>query len=117
MAAALLGAALTVGIGARAQAAPGYVVNEIEVTDETVFQTYRTQQSALIRSFDGRFLARGSTTETIAGAPAASRVVIYVFDSMEKLRAWRNAPEQTALNAIRDRSSKFRSFAVEGEPQ
>lgn len=116
-AASLLGTiiALTAWHGAQAQTkAPAYVVNEIEVTDPAGFQTYAARQGALLQSFGGRFLVRGGATETIAGTPVGQRVVIYVFEGMDKLEAWRKAPEQQELTAIRDRSSRFRSFAVEG---
>jgi uncharacterized protein (DUF1330 family) len=94
--------------------APAYVVNEIDVTDPVLFKTYAERQGALIKSFGGRFLARGGKAEIIAGAPLRQRTVVYVFDSMEKVEAWHNAPEQKELAVIRDKSSNFRSFAVEG---
>lgn len=103
--------------GIHAQAASpahAYVVNEIEVTDQGGFATYAKRQGALIEKFGGHFLARGGATETIAGAPTKARVAIYVFDSLAKADAWRNAPEQTELVALRDKSSNFRSYIVEG---
>lgn len=111
---AAMGTFLLAGTAVRAQAAQAYVVNEIEVTDPATFQTYSTRQGALIQSFGGRFLARGGAAETIAGSPVQTRIVIYAFDSVEKMHAWRAAPEQAALIALRDKSSHFRSFAVEG---
>lgn len=115
--AALAAAAIvTTAVQARhaRNSAPAYVINEIDVTDPAMFKTYAERQGILIASFGGRFLARGGKTETIAGSPLRKRTVIYVFDSMDKIEAWHNAPEQTELAAIRDKSSNFRSFAVEG---
>lgn len=94
--------------------APAYVVNEIEVTNPAGFAMYAKRQGALIEKFGGRFLARGGSTEAIAGPPAKSRVAIYVFANLAKAEAWHNAPEQTELAALRDGSSKFRSYIVEG---
>jgi len=48
------------------------------------------------------------------GAPTKSRVAIYVFDSLAKANAWHDAPEQKELVALRDKSSNFRSYIVEG---
>lgn len=112
-AATAFGAATVQGAPAKDQPM-AYVVNEIDVTDPAVFKTYAERQGALIRSFGGQFLARGGKTETIAGAALRQRTVIYVFDDMDQLQAWRNAPEQKELTALRDKSSNFRSFAVEG---
>jgi uncharacterized protein (DUF1330 family) len=96
------------------QPAPAYVINEIEVTDPAVFADYATRQGELVDRFGGRFLIRGGEPDTVAGAPLRQRVTVYVFDSMAQARAWRAAPEQSELAAIRDRASKFRSFIVEG---
>ncbi len=40
-----------------------------------------------------------------------------VWDSMEKIQAWRANPEYIELRKIGDKYAKFRSFAVEGVPQ
>jgi uncharacterized protein (DUF1330 family) len=96
---------------------PVYVVAEIEVTDPATYQTYVDRNGALVQSFGGRFLARGGKTEAIAGLPPRQRTAIYTFESMEKMQAWRDSPQYKELIAIRDKSSNFRSFAVEGTIQ
>jgi len=114
LAAACLGPMAARSLQAQSRpAAPAYVVNEIEVTDTTGFASYAARQGALIERFGGKFLARGGQADSIAGAQP-QRVTIYVFDSMAKARAWRDAPEQKELDAIRDKASHFRSFIVEG---
>ncbi|HEY1545038.1 MAG TPA: DUF1330 domain-containing protein [Xanthobacteraceae bacterium] len=93
---------------------PAYVINEVQVTDQAGFATYAKRQGVLIEKFGGHFLARGGATEMIAGQPTKSRITIYAFDSMAKANAWHDAPEQAELVAIRDKSSVFRSYVVEG---
>ena len=113
--AAVLGA-IGAGAGSRADGrtgTPASVVNEIDVTDASGFATYATREGALIEKFGGKFLVRGGNTESVAG-PVPPRVAVYVFDTLAKAMAWRNAPEQAELAAIRDKSSRFRSFIVEG---
>lgn len=114
VAAGCLGTTATRGLLAQSQPlTPAYVVNEIEVTDPAGFASYATRQGALIERFGGRFLARGGKVDSVVGA-LPQRVTIYVFDSMAKAQAWRDAPEQKDLAAIRDKASHFRSFMVEG---
>jgi uncharacterized protein (DUF1330 family) len=114
-AAASLGVLALSGLHAQGKpTAPAYVVNEIEVTDQAGFATYAKHQGALIDKFGGRFLARGGKAEAVAGTPLPRRITIYVFDNMEKAQAWHDAPEQKELAAIRDKTSNFRSFIVEG---
>jgi len=93
---------------------PAYVINEIQVTDQAGFAAYAKRQGVLIEKFGGHFLVRGGAIETIAGPATKSRIAIYVFDSMAKANAWHDAPEQKQLAAIRDKSSNFRSYVVEG---
>jgi uncharacterized protein (DUF1330 family) len=115
LAGAALGAVAVQGIRAQAKP-PVYVVAEIEVTDSTTYQTYVDRNGALVQSFGGRFLARGGKTEAIAGPPPRGRDAIYTFESMAKMPAWRDSAQYKELIAIRDKSSNFRSFAVEGLP-
>jgi uncharacterized protein (DUF1330 family) len=91
---------------------PVYVVNEIDVRDAPAFQDYSARQGKLVESYGGKFLVRGGTITDIAGTPP-KRVAVYVFESMSKMQAWQNAPEQKELSVIRDKASTFRSFAVE----
>src|SRR5262249_37910600 len=56
--------------------------------------------------------ARGKMVELNGSLP--KRLPVYVVDRMEKVSAWKNDPEQKDLTALRDKSSTFRSFAVEG---
>ncbi len=115
LATACLGTMTAHGIHAQAQpSAPAYVINEIDVTDPTGFAAYATRQGTLIDRFGGKFLARGGKADSVAGAPLPQRITIYVFDSLAKAQAWRDAPEQKELGAIRDKASHFRSFIVEG---
>jgi uncharacterized protein (DUF1330 family) len=109
-----LGTMAVRGIAAQAEtAAPAYVINEIDVTDPAGFAGYAARQGALIERFGGKFLARGGKADSIAGAQP-QRVTIYVFDSLAKAQAWRDAPEQAELATLRDKASHFRSFIVEG---
>jgi uncharacterized protein (DUF1330 family) len=48
---------------------------------------------------------------------APKRAVVQVWDSMEKIQAWRANPEFIELRKVGDKYAKFRSFAIEGLPQ
>jgi uncharacterized protein (DUF1330 family) len=93
--------------------APAYVVTEITVTDPAGFAAYAKREGSLIEKFGGRFLARGGKAISVSGA-VPQRMAIYVFDSMAKAQAWRDAPEQAELTELRDKSSMFFSVIVEG---
>jgi heme-degrading monooxygenase HmoA len=52
----------------------------------------------------------------LIGEPT-KRVAIQVWDSLEKIQAWRNSAEYKKAREIGDKHAKFRAFAVEGLPQ
>jgi uncharacterized protein (DUF1330 family) len=45
---------------------------------------------------------------------APKRLVVQVWDSMEKVQAWRANPEYLELRKVGEKYAKFRSFAVDG---
>jgi uncharacterized protein (DUF1330 family) len=83
---------------------------------------YAPKAQAIIKAAGGRFLAIGGAAAsgakvTAFDGEAPKRVVVQVWDSMEKIQAWRANPEYVALRKIGDKYAKFHSCAVEGLPQ
>jgi uncharacterized protein (DUF1330 family) len=99
---------------------PVYFVAEIDVTNPDAYaKEYAPKAQAIIRAAGGRFLAIGgsaATTGTVTAfdGDAPKRVVVQVWDSMEKIRAWRANPEYVELRRVGEKYAKFRSFAVDG---
>ena len=107
--------------GLHAQAKPRvYFVAEIDVTNPDAYaKEYAPKAQAIIKAAGGRFLAIGgsaATTGTVTAfdGDAPKRVVVQVWDSMEKIRAWRANPEYVELRKVGEKYAKFRSFAVDG---
>jgi uncharacterized protein (DUF1330 family) len=90
-----------------------YVVNEIEVTDPELFQTYAVQALPIILAYGGRIVVRGGSPAVIEGANPG-RVVINEFADRATALAWRNSPEYKAILPIRDASSTSRVYVVDG---
>ena len=115
-----VGAVVVQGLHAQAKP-PVYYVAEIDVTNPDAYaKEYAPKARAIIEAAGGRFLAIGGVT---TGAKAVTafdgeppkRVVVQVWDNMEKIKAWRANPEYIALRKVGDQYAKFRSFAVEGQ--
>ena len=114
-----------IGIGAAAVQSlqaqsrpPVYYVSENELTNSDGYmKEYAPRQSELIKQSGGRYLVGESKTTTFEGPPPASRIVITVWDSLDKIQAWRASPAYKELRAIGDRHAKFRAYAVEGISQ
>ncbi len=114
-----IGALAVQGLHAQAKP-PVYYVAEIDVTNPDAYaKEYAPKAQATIKAAGGRFLAIGgsaATTGTVTAfdGDAPKRVVVQVWDSMEKIRAWRANPEFVELRKVGEKYAKFRSFAVDG---
>lgn len=113
-----IGALAVQGLHAQAKP-PVYFVAEIDVTNPDAYaKEYAPKAQAIIKAAGGRFLAIGgsaATTGTVTAfdGDAPKRVVVQVWDSMEKIRAWRANPEYVELRKVGEKYAKFRSFAVD----
>jgi len=112
-----LGAVAVQGLHAQAKP-PIYYIAEIDVANVDAYtKEYAPKAQALIKASGGRLLAAGQKVTAIEGAPPKPRVAVQVWDSMEKIQAWRNSAEYKELRKIGDKYAKFRAFTVEGLPQ
>jgi uncharacterized protein (DUF1330 family) len=119
-----LGLALLAGFGLgagavhelHAQAAsPAYVISEVDVIDEDGYahQFLPAVNEALAASGQKR-LAAGGNTLSIAGDPPKSRIVLSVFENMEKAQAAYTSQAFQDAEKIGEKYAKIRIFAVEG---
>ncbi len=114
-----IGALAVQGLHAQAKP-PVYFVAEVDVTNPDAYaKEYAPKAQAIIKAAGGRFLAIGGSaaatgTVTAFDGDAPKRVVVQVWDSMEKIRAWRANPEYVELRKAGEKYAKFRSFAVDG---
>jgi uncharacterized protein (DUF1330 family) len=112
-----LGAVAVQGLHAQAKP-PVYQITEIDVMNQEAYvKDYAPKAQAAIKGAGGKFLAAGGKTTTIEGEPPKTRVVVQVWDSVEKIQAYRNSAAFKDLLPLRDKLAKFRSFTVEGLPQ
>jgi uncharacterized protein (DUF1330 family) len=92
---------------------PAYVINEIEVTDPAGYAKFMEGTTVAVPAAGGRFIARGGRTFVVTGAPP-KRITLVQFESYEKAQAFFNSDAYKQLVPIRDKSSNFRAFVVEG---
>ncbi|PYM42274.1 MAG: hypothetical protein DME12_08415 [Candidatus Rokuibacteriota bacterium] len=112
-----LGAVTVQSLHAQAKP-PVYYIAEIDVTNVDAYvKEYAPVAQGTIKKFGGRLLAAGQKVTAIEGQPPKPRVAVQVWDSMEKIKAWRNSAEYKEARKIGDKYAKFRAFTVEGLPQ
>ena len=112
-----VGGAAIQGLHAQAKPPALVVVDISEITDSEGFKAIaqRTDGAAMavFKDLGGRFIARTQNITALDGI-APKRFVVIAFDSMEQAQAWSNLPAQKEINAIRFKTTKSRSFIVEG---
>ena len=100
--------------GVRAQAKPpAYTIAEIEVTDQATYQEYMKGTSVQVPAAGGRFIVRGGRTFVVNGAPP-KRIAVIQWENFEKAQAFFDSEAYKQLIPMRDKSSNFRAFVIEG---
>jgi uncharacterized protein (DUF1330 family) len=83
---------------------------------------YLPKARTLIKAHGGQLIAAGGAAGTGAkvvaiDGEAPKRVVIYMYDSIDAVRAWRNDPDYKQVRKVGEKYATYRTFAVEGLPQ
>jgi uncharacterized protein (DUF1330 family) len=102
------------GFTADGKARATYFIAESVVTNPEQDAKIIARLPVTAERFGGRYLARGGKIVAF-GDEAPKRVVIVAFDSMEAVRAWRDAPDVKELEELRKKAgTSLRLYAVEG---
>ena len=92
----------------------GYILAEVDVTDPTAYEGYRSRVMPTVEAFGGVMLVRGGDPQPLEGSPAAKRVVILEFASPERAMEWYNSPAYQAILPIRLQNSVGRVHCLTG---
>ena len=91
-----------------------YVIVEVEVTDQAGYDDYKKMVPASLAAYDGKFVVRGGTCETLEGSWQPKRVVVLEFPTVARARQWWESREYSAAKALRQRTAKTQMILVEG---
>ncbi len=91
-----------------------YVIADIEVLDQVLFEEYRQKVPATIAAHGGRYLARGGATQVLEGSWSPKRSVILEFPDMERFQTWWNSPEYAPLRTLRQRATNSNLVVTQG---
>ena len=117
LAGAALGAAAVNGLHAQVKAPGAYAIVDIsEITNDADFKTLLPKTGPANAAFGGQFVARTENIVALDGTPP-KRFVIISFDSVDKAKAWYNSPAEKEITTINKRSTRSRTFIVDGAMQ
>ena len=91
-----------------------YVIGDIEVTDQGIYDDYRRQVLATVEKYGGRFAVRGGKVEPLEGGWSPKRIVLLEFPSFEQAQKWYRSPEYAPLIKLRQKGARGRLLIVEG---
>ena len=94
--------------------AAGYIIGQIEITDQSVYETYRAKVPATVAQYGGEYLVRGGQQQGVEGAEPMGRTVVLKFPSYAQAVAWYNSPEYVPLRELRQSGSHGNLMIVEG---
>ncbi|HEY2781292.1 MAG TPA: DUF1330 domain-containing protein [Steroidobacteraceae bacterium] len=98
---------------------PAYIIAEVEkdpakIADPAASRKYAQEAPKTLIPFNGQYVVRGGSVQTLEGDAPKGVVVVIGFDSLEKARGWYYSPAYEALKPIRQGSTKSRLLLVEG---
>ena len=92
----------------------GYVIAEVDVHDQALFEEYRKLVPATIAQYGGKYLVRGGATDSKEGGWTPKRVVVLEFPSADQARKWYHSAEYAPALAMRLKAAKAKMVIVEG---
>jgi uncharacterized protein (DUF1330 family) len=84
----------------------GYFFVEVEITDPTAYDAYRTSVPDIISAHGGTILTRGGDPQPLDGVVPQRRRVIVEFDSPEAVKTFYHSDAYQAVRSIRLKASK-----------
>jgi uncharacterized protein (DUF1330 family) len=91
-----------------------YVIVEVTIHDQDLYEEYKKLTPATIAAYDGKFLVRGTKTESPEGDWNPARLVVLEFPSVDRAKEWWSSPEYSKAKAIRQQASTTKMLIVEG---
>lgn len=91
-----------------------YILIDVTITNPVVYEDYKKLTPASLEPFEGKFIVRGGSAETIEGEWQPGRIVVLEFPSVQKAKAWWLSAGYAPAKAIRQSASKTNMILVEG---
>ncbi len=91
-----------------------YIIVDVTITEPIRYEVYKSLTPTSLLPYQGKFLTRGGTTETLEGDWQPGRMVVIEFPSTENAKAWWSSAEYAPAKAIRQETSETQMILIEG---
>lgn len=82
-----------------------YLIGQISVKDDVLWQQYVDGVKISLESFDATIVFRGEKQSVLSGANNSSLVVVVKFIDMKELNNWFNSHKYQSIIEIRDKAA------------
>ena len=93
---------------------PAFIIVDVKITNPGDYEEYKKLTPASIAAYQGSFVVRGGTTETLEGDWLPERIVVLQFPDSDRARQWWNSREYAGAKLIRQRAAFTRMILVDG---
>jgi uncharacterized protein (DUF1330 family) len=93
---------------------PVYLIIDIGVMDQGLYEEYVAQVPAVVEQYGGRYLVRGGEVVALAGGWRPERIVVLEFESIDQAQDYLTSPENLALASLQEKSITIRAIIVQG---
>jgi uncharacterized protein (DUF1330 family) len=94
----------------------GYLIFDLEITDQEAWEEYRRVAGPLMIAAGGRFIVRGEKAEALEGGWQPATVSVVEFPSYETARDFYYSPAYAATLPLRQKASRGRGILVGSTP-
>lgn len=91
-----------------------FLVDILAIKDAAKMERYRTQVSAVVEKFGGRYLVIGGPFRVVEGSYQPSFPVLIEFPSMEAAQRWYDSDEYRELKSLRLEATVSNGFFMAG---
>jgi uncharacterized protein (DUF1330 family) len=91
-----------------------YIIVDVNVTDPVLYESYKKLTPASLEPFEGKFVVRGGTCETLEGDWKQGRIVVLEFPTRQKAKDWWSSAGYAPAKAIRQAASHTRMILIDG---
>jgi uncharacterized protein (DUF1330 family) len=93
---------------------PAYIIVDVKINNALEYEEYKRLTPASLAVYQGRFIIRGGSTETLEGSWKPGRVVVLEFPNAERAKQWWNSPEYAPAKLIRQGAASTGMILVNG---
>jgi len=94
----------------------GYMIFEIEITDQDAWEEYRQRAGPIMAAAGGKFLFASETIEPLEGGWNPPSISVVEFPSFEAAHEFYHSETYREMIALRQRASRGRGILVGSNP-